>query len=58
MLLIPIKEDMFVSAAEGAHHYIVIDHYGKFPFAELPHQWNDAVKKFSDDTLRAYGIVP
>ncbi len=48
----------YVSATEGAHHYIDIDHYGKFPFAELPHQWDEAVKKFSEDTLRAYGIVP
>ena len=48
----------YVSGTEGAHHYIDIDHYGKYPFAELPHQWNDAVKKFSEDTLRAYGIVP
>jgi hypothetical protein len=48
----------YVSKTEGAHHYIDIDHYGKYPFAELPHQWDDAVKKFSEDTLRAYGIVP
>jgi hypothetical protein len=48
----------YVSGTEGAHHYIDIDHYGKYPFAELPHLWNDAVKKFSEDTLRAYGIVP
>jgi hypothetical protein len=48
----------YVSAAEGSHHYIDIDHYGKYPFSELPHQWNEAVQKFCEDTLRAYGIVP
>ncbi|PWT89534.1 MAG: S1/P1 Nuclease [Acidobacteria bacterium] len=43
---------------EGARHYIDIDHYGKYPFGALPRKWNDAVSKFSADTLQAYGIVP
>jgi len=43
---------------EGPRHYIDIDHYGKYPFAELPRKWNDAVTKFSEDTLMRYGIVP
>lgn len=43
---------------EGPRHYIDIDHYGKYPYDELPRNWNDAVTKFSEDTLNAYGIVP
>ncbi|HET6766949.1 MAG TPA: zinc dependent phospholipase C family protein [Chitinophagaceae bacterium] len=43
---------------EGARHYIDIDHYGNYPFDELPRKWNDAVAKFSEDTLMEYGIVP
>ena len=43
---------------EGPRHYIDIDHYGKFPFEALPRNWDSAVAKFSEDTLRAYGIVP
>lgn len=43
---------------EGPRHYIDIDHYGKYPFPELPRRWNDAVAKFSEDTLMQYGIVP
>jgi hypothetical protein len=43
---------------EGPRHYIDIDHYGKYPFDSLPHKWSDAVAKFSEDTLREYGIVP
>jgi hypothetical protein len=43
---------------EGPRHYIDIDHYGKYPYDSLPHKWNDAVAKFSEDTLREYGIVP
>jgi hypothetical protein len=48
----------YAIAQEGARHYIDIDRYGKYPFAELPKKWNDAVAKFSEDTLKAYGIVP
>ena len=43
---------------EGPRHFIDIDHYGKYPYSELPRKWNDAVAKFSEDSLKAYGIVP
>ena len=43
---------------EGARHYIDIDHYGAYPYEALPHKWADAVAKFSEDTLKANGIVP
>lgn len=43
---------------EGPRHYIDIDHYGTYPFDSLPRKWNDAVAKFSEDTLNAHGIVP
>jgi hypothetical protein len=43
---------------EGPRHYIDIDHYGKYPFSELPRKWNEAVVKFSEDSLMQYGIVP
>ncbi len=43
---------------EGARHYIDIDHYGKYPYDSLPEKWNDAVAKYSEDTLNAFGIVP
>ena len=43
---------------EGPRHYIDIDHYGKFPFSSIPHAWNDAVQKYTRDTLMRYGIVP
>jgi len=48
----------YAITAEGARHYIDIDHYGKYPYNELPHNWKDAVAKFSEDSLRVYGIVP
>nr|WP_294903929.1 zinc dependent phospholipase C family protein [uncultured Lacibacter sp.] len=43
---------------EGPRHYIDIDHYGVYPFAALPHNYDSAVAKFSADTVQAYGIVP
>lgn len=43
---------------EGPRHYIDIDHYGKYPYDSMPRKWNDAVAKYSEDTLNAYGIVP
>jgi len=48
----------YAIAEEGPRHYIDIDHYGNYPFNELPRKWNDAVAKFSEDTLMQYGIVP
>ena len=43
---------------EAPRHYIDIDHYGENPFQVMPRKWTDAVEKFSEDTLLAYGIVP
>lgn len=43
---------------EGPRHYIDIDHYGMYPFDSLPRNWNEAVARYSADTLTKYGIVP
>jgi hypothetical protein len=46
---------------EAPKHYIDIDHYGSDsidPFEVIPHNWKEAVTKYSEDTLLAYGIVP
>ena len=43
---------------EGPRHYIDIDHYGRYPYDSLPRKWNDAVTKYSEDSLNMYGIVP
>ena len=48
----------YAVAAEGSRHYIDIDYYGKYPYAELPHNWKAAVDKYTEDTLQANGIVP
>jgi hypothetical protein len=43
---------------EGSRHYIDIDRYGLYPYDSLPKKWQDAVSKYSEDTLLKYGIVP
>jgi hypothetical protein len=46
---------------EAQRHYIDIDHYQNDsldPFDFVPKRWDEAVKKFTEDTLQAYGIVP
>ncbi len=48
----------YAVAEEGPRHYIDIDHYGTYPYNELPRKWTDAVAKYSEDSLNTYGIVP
>jgi hypothetical protein len=43
---------------EGPRHYIDIDHYGTYPYNDLPRKWTDAVAKFGEDSLKQHGIVP
>lgn len=44
---------------EAPRHFIDLDHYVKEPpYDILPHRWEDAVKERSEDTLKAYGVVP
>jgi hypothetical protein len=60
----------YASEDEAPRHFIDIDHYGgttpldttpghlMLPFTVMPRRWQDAVEKFTEDTLKAYGIVP
>lgn len=48
----------YAVAEEGPRHYIDIDYYGAYPYPELPRKWDDAVAKYTEDTLMAHGIVP
>jgi len=46
---------------EAQRHYIDLDHFykpGENPADAMPKKWEDAVAKYSEDTLQAYGIVP
>jgi hypothetical protein len=48
----------FAVVEEAPRHYIDIDHYGDSAVYKMPRFWNDAVEKFGEDTLKAYGILP
>ncbi|WP_017257437.1 zinc dependent phospholipase C family protein [Pedobacter arcticus] len=48
----------YADSLEAPRHYLDADHYGTEPFKIIPRKWNDAVAKLSEDTLKAYGIVP
>lgn len=43
---------------EAPRHYIDLDNYGDSASYKLPIFWNDAVEKFTEDTLMKHGIVP
>lgn len=48
---------------EAERHYIDMDHYcfdslPCDPFKNVPKHWTDAVAMYSEDSLRAHGIVP
>ena len=51
----------YSTKGEAPRHFIDIDHFvhdGEDPFDVMPRTWEQAVKKFSEDTLKAYGIIP
>lgn len=44
---------------EAPRHYLDADHYHPTdPFSVIPMKWDDAVAKYTIDTLKAYGTVP
>ena len=43
---------------EAPRHYMDMDHYSKSELDSMPLYWKDAVAKYTEDTLNAYGIVP
>ena len=43
---------------EAPRHYIDLDVYGDSAVYTMPRYWDDAVTKFTEDTLQTYGIVP
>lgn len=48
----------FAVVDEAPRHYIDIDHFGDSAIYKMPRYWKDAVSKYSEDTLKAYGILP
>lgn len=48
----------FAVADEAPRHYLDLDHYGDSALHQMPRFWNEAVDRYSEDTLKAYGILP
>lgn len=55
-----VKPDQrrYVVKEEAPRHYIDVDIYGDSAVYIMPRYWKDAVEKYTEDTLKAYGIVP
>lgn len=51
-------ERRYADPNEAPRHYIDLDIYGDSALHVVPHQWRNAVEKYTQDTLQAYGIVP
>lgn len=48
----------YAVAEEAPRHYIDIDRYGTPPYDSLPRSWQDAVNRYTADTLQRHGILP
>lgn len=55
-----VNPDMrrYAVKGEAPRHYIDLDIYGDSALQVVPKYWKQAVEKYSEDTLQAYGIVP
>lgn len=55
-----VNPDMrrLIIKGEAPRHYIDLDVYGDSAVYKLPRRWQDAVDRYTADTLEAYGVVP
>jgi hypothetical protein len=43
---------------EDPNHFVDLDYYGKYPFSELPHEYDRAVAKWGRETVHQQGLAP
>jgi hypothetical protein len=43
---------------EPPNHFVDLDYYGKYPFVELPREYDRAVQKFGRDVVHEQGLLP
>lgn len=48
----------YILKAEAPRHYIDLDHYGAYPFSNLPRRLDSALARFGEDSLEAHGLLP
>jgi hypothetical protein len=46
------------NSPERRNHYLYLDKYGRFPFAELPRSYKQALSKYGKSKLHANGLLP
>jgi hypothetical protein len=46
------------NAADEHNDFIELNHYGHFPFLDLPRSYTEAVAKYSRRTVETYGLLP
>jgi hypothetical protein len=44
--------------AEDPHHFLDLDFFGKYPFDELPREYDEAVERFGKDVIHEQGLLP
>jgi hypothetical protein len=43
---------------EAPNHFVDLDHYGAYPFTDLPHEYDRAVQRFGRDVVHEQGLLP
>lgn len=43
---------------EPPNHFVDLDHYGKYPFNELPREYDRAIQKFGREVVHEQGLLP
>lgn len=43
---------------EDPHHFLDMDYFGKYPFAELPRAYDEAVQKYGKNVIHEQGLLP
>ena len=43
---------------ENPNHFVDLDYYGQYPFAELPREYDRAVQKFGREVVHTQGLLP
>ncbi|MCL4523288.1 MAG: hypothetical protein M1453_15230 [Acidobacteria bacterium] len=54
----PLEAYLKNPTAERRNRYVYLDRYGRFPFENLPRDYNAAVRKFTKAKLEANGVLP
>jgi hypothetical protein len=43
---------------EASNHFVDLDHYGRYPFAELPREYDRAVQSWGREVVHQQGLAP